>query len=59
LLICGIPQLQLTEEVRKLIYSYGSVKAIELVIEYPSEEFTETYHVHYTHIQSARYIFLF
>ncbi|KYM75967.1 UPF0712 protein C7orf64 like protein [Atta colombica] len=54
LLIHGVPQLQLTQEVRKLIYSYGNVKAIQLVTEYPSEEFTETYHVHYTHIQSAR-----
>ncbi|XP_011707095.1 PREDICTED: RNA-binding protein 48, partial [Wasmannia auropunctata] len=54
LLICGVPQLQLVEEVRKLTYPYGSVKAIHLVTEYPSEEFTETYHVHYAHIQSAR-----
>ncbi|EGI68913.1 PREDICTED: uncharacterized protein LOC105155043 [Acromyrmex echinatior] len=54
LLIHGVPQLQLAQEVRKLIYSYGNVKAIQLVTEYPSEEFTETYHVHYTRIQSAR-----
>ncbi|KYQ46943.1 UPF0712 protein C7orf64 like protein [Trachymyrmex zeteki] len=54
LLIHGVPQLQLAQEVRKLIYPYGNVKAIQLVTEYPSEEFTETYHVNYTHIQSAR-----
>ncbi|KYN31602.1 UPF0712 protein C7orf64 like protein [Trachymyrmex septentrionalis] len=54
LLIHGVPQLQLAQEVKKLIYSYGNVKAIKLVTEYPLEEFTETYHVHYTHIQSAR-----
>ncbi|XP_071631339.1 uncharacterized protein [Temnothorax longispinosus] len=54
LLICGVPQLQLVEEVKKLICPYGSMKAIQLVTEYPSEEFTETYHVHYAHIQSAR-----
>lgn len=59
MLIHGVPQLQLAQEVRKLIYPYGNVKAIQLVTEYPSEEFTETYHVNYTHIQSARYIFLF
>lgn len=49
--------MQLREEVGKLVYPYGDVKAIQLVTEYPSEEFTETYHVHYTYIQSARYIF--
>ncbi|XP_011163989.1 RNA-binding protein 48 [Solenopsis invicta] len=54
LLLCGVPQLQLGEEIKKLIYPYGSVKAIQLVTEYPSEEFTETYHIHYAHIQSAR-----
>lgn len=46
--------MQLGEEVGKLVYSYGDVKAIQLVTEYPSEEFTDTYHVHYTYIQSAR-----
>lgn len=35
------------------------MNAIQLVADYPSEEFTETYHIHYAHIQSARYIFLF
>ncbi|XP_012535627.1 uncharacterized protein LOC105836254 [Monomorium pharaonis] len=54
LLICGVPQLQIVEEVKKLIYPYGNVKAIQLVTEYPSEDFTETYHIHYAHIQSAR-----
>ncbi|KYM94725.1 PREDICTED: uncharacterized protein LOC108781111 [Cyphomyrmex costatus] len=54
LLICGVPQLQLVEEVKKLVYPYGNLKEVQLVTEYPSEKFTETYHVHYTHIQSAR-----
>jgi len=54
LLICGVPQLQLAEEVRKLTCLYGNVKTIQLVSEYPSEEFTETYHVHYACIQNAR-----
>lgn len=46
--------MQLAEEIRKLVYSYGDVKAIQLVPEYPSEEFTDTYHIHYAYIQSAR-----
>ncbi|RLU22951.1 hypothetical protein DMN91_005229 [Ooceraea biroi] len=54
LLICGVPKLQLGKEVEKLVHPYGAVKVIQLVDEYPSEEFTETYHVHYEHIQSAR-----
>ncbi|XP_011859177.1 PREDICTED: RNA-binding protein 48 [Vollenhovia emeryi] len=54
LLICGVPQLQLAEEVRKLLCSYGDVNTIQLVTEYPSEEFTVAYHVHYARIQSAR-----
>ncbi|KAL0126854.1 hypothetical protein PUN28_005308 [Cardiocondyla obscurior] len=54
LLICGVPQIRLAEEVKKLICLYGNVKAIQLVTDYPAEEFTETYHVHYAHIQSAR-----
>ncbi|XP_012223351.1 uncharacterized protein [Linepithema humile] len=54
LLICGVPKLQLGEEIGKLVYPYGDVKAIQLVTEYPSEEFTETYHIHYAYIQSAR-----
>ncbi|KAL6432891.1 hypothetical protein ACFW04_006323 [Cataglyphis niger] len=54
LLICGVPKVQLGEEVGKLVYPYGDVKAIQLVTEYPTEEFTETYHVHYARIQSAR-----
>lgn len=54
MLICGVPKLRLEEEVKKLICSYGDVKAIQFITEYPSEEFTETYHIHFARIQSAR-----
>ncbi|XP_029159203.1 uncharacterized protein LOC114931386 isoform X1 [Nylanderia fulva] len=54
LLICGVPKIQLGVEMGKLVYPYGDVKAIQLVTEYPSEEFTETYYVHFARIQSAR-----
>ncbi|XP_046741765.1 uncharacterized protein LOC124408682 isoform X2 [Diprion similis] len=53
-MICGVPKLQLSEEVRKLASPYGDVKKVALVPEYPTEEFTEAYHVHYGRIQSAR-----
>lgn len=54
MLLCGIPALKLESEVERLVHSYGEVKAIELATEYPSEEFTDTYHIHYARIQSAR-----
>lgn len=44
----------MSEEVKKLVYPYGQTKNFELVSDYPSEEFTETYHVQYARIQSAR-----
>lgn len=39
---------------KKLFFPYGEIKKFSLVPEYPSEEFTETFHVHYARIQSAR-----
>ncbi|KAK9294773.1 hypothetical protein QLX08_010714 [Tetragonisca angustula] len=54
LMICGVPKLQLGEEVRKLVEPYGTIKKIYIVPDYPTEEFTETYYVQYVHIQSAR-----
>lgn len=57
LLLCGVPALKLGSEVERLVHPYGEVKAIELVTEYPSEEFTETYHIHYARIQSARCVY--
>ncbi|XP_015517529.1 RNA-binding protein 48 isoform X1 [Neodiprion pinetum] len=54
LMICGVPKLQLSEEIRRLASPYGDVKKVSLVPEYPTEEFTEAYHVHYGRIQSAR-----
>ncbi|KAF7400980.1 hypothetical protein HZH66_006164 [Vespula vulgaris] len=54
LMICDVPQLQLKQEVKKLIFPYGAVKKVHVVSNYPSEEFTEAYHVHYEDIRSAR-----
>ncbi|XP_076681701.1 RNA-binding protein 48 isoform X1 [Andrena cerasifolii] len=54
LMICGVPKLQLGEEVKKLVDPYGDVKKIHVVPDYPSEEFTEAYYIQYARIQSAR-----
>ncbi|XP_076686391.1 uncharacterized protein LOC143378481 isoform X2 [Andrena cerasifolii] len=53
-MICGVPKLQLGEEVKKLINPYGDVKRIHVVPDYPSEEFTEAYYIQYARIQSSR-----
>nr|XP_012141061.1 PREDICTED: uncharacterized protein LOC100879115 isoform X2 [Megachile rotundata]XP_012141062.1 PREDICTED: uncharacterized protein LOC100879115 isoform X2 [Megachile rotundata]XP_012141063.1 PREDICTED: uncharacterized protein LOC100879115 isoform X2 [Megachile rotundata] len=53
-MICGVPKLQLGEEIKKLIEPYGCIKQIHIIPEYPTEEFTEAYYVKYARIQSAR-----
>ncbi|KAI4483161.1 hypothetical protein M0804_008216 [Polistes exclamans] len=54
LMICDVPQLQLRQEIKKLVFPYGAVKKVHVVSNYPSEEFTEAYHIHYQDIRSAR-----
>ncbi|XP_076160286.1 uncharacterized protein LOC143143175 isoform X2 [Ptiloglossa arizonensis] len=54
LMICGVPKLQLGEEVKKLVDPYGDVKKIHVASDYPTEEFTEAYYLQYARIQSAR-----
>ncbi|XP_015181361.1 PREDICTED: uncharacterized protein LOC107068989 isoform X2 [Polistes dominula] len=53
-MICDVPQLQLRQEIKKLICPYGAVKKVHVVSNYPTEEFTEAYHIHYQDIRSAR-----
>lgn len=55
-MICGVPKLQLSEEVKRLASPYGDLKKVIVIPDYPTEEFTEAYHVHYGRIQSARFI---
>ncbi|XP_029038192.1 RNA-binding protein 48 isoform X1 [Osmia bicornis bicornis] len=54
LMVCGVPKLQLGEEVKKLVEPYGCIKKIHVLAEYPTEEFTEAYYIKYARIQSAR-----
>ncbi|XP_015123604.1 RNA-binding protein 48 [Diachasma alloeum] len=54
LIVCGVPKINLIEELKKLLSPYGDVKKCELLIEYPAEEFTESFHVQFERIQSAR-----
>ncbi|XP_076231853.1 uncharacterized protein LOC143177663 isoform X2 [Calliopsis andreniformis] len=53
-MICGVPKLQLGEEVKKLVIPYGDIKRIHVASDYPNEDFTEAYYVQYARIQSAR-----
>lgn len=53
-MICGVPQLKLRQEIKKLVFPYGIVKKVHVVSDYPTEEFTEAYHIHYEDIRSAR-----
>lgn len=34
---------------------YGVIKELAIIPDYPNEEFTESFHVRYERIQSARY----
>ncbi|KZC07730.1 PREDICTED: RNA-binding protein 48 [Dufourea novaeangliae] len=54
LMICGVPKLQLGEEIKKLVKPYGDVRKIHVVPDYPTEEFTDAYYIQYGRIQSAR-----
>lgn len=54
LMISGVPKLNLRKELKQKFSPYGDIKNIFVVSDYPSEEFTETFHVHYCRIQSAR-----
>ncbi|OAD52901.1 RNA-binding protein 48 [Eufriesea mexicana] len=45
LMICGVPKLQLGEELKKLVEPYGNIKKLHVVPDYPTEEFTEAYYV--------------
>lgn len=55
LMICGVPKLQLLNELTRIVKPYGNIKEITKAPEYPVEEFTEAFYVHYEKIQSARY----
>ncbi|XP_011310531.1 RNA-binding protein 48 [Fopius arisanus] len=54
LIVCGVPKINLGEEIKKLFAPYGDIKTCELLVEYPCEEFTESFHVQFERIQSAR-----
>lgn len=42
------------DEVQRIAAPYGLIKSIEHLPDYPSEEFTDTFHLRYERIQSAR-----
>lgn len=50
-----MPKVNLKDDVERISSSYGVIKLIEHLPDYPSEEFTDTFHLRYERIQSARY----
>ncbi|XP_011502556.1 PREDICTED: RNA-binding protein 48 [Ceratosolen solmsi marchali] len=54
LIVCGVPKLNLFEELKEKFSLFGHIKKIIFIPEYPNEDFTESFHVHYKRIQSAR-----
>lgn len=56
LLVNNVPIIQLKNEIYKLCSRFGEIKKCAPVPEFvPPQEFTETYHVQYSRIQSARF----
>ena len=56
LIVCGVPKLNLLRDLKNKFIPYGDLKKVCVIPDYPNEEFTETVHVHYNRIQSARYV---
>ncbi|KAF7994697.1 hypothetical protein HCN44_004169 [Aphidius gifuensis] len=54
IIICGVPKVNLKDDVERISAPYGVIKLIEHLPDYPSEEFTDTFHLRYERIQSAR-----
>ncbi|XP_037303046.1 RNA-binding protein 48 [Manduca sexta] len=54
LLIFGVPSLNLRQETKSLCSKFGRVLQLHLTPKYPTEPFTETYHVLFEKIQCAR-----
>lgn len=54
LLIFGVPKINLRQELKSLLQKYGKIKYLLVSPSYPSEEFTECFHVNFENLQSAR-----
>lgn len=54
LIVCGVPKINLNEELKSKFTPYGDLKYFHLIEGYEYEEFTEAFHVQYQRIQSAR-----
>ncbi|XP_014231792.1 RNA-binding protein 48 [Trichogramma pretiosum] len=55
LIVNGVPKINLLEELAVKFAVYGTIKKIIVLPDYPCEDFSEAYHVHYSTIQSARH----
>lgn len=54
LIVCGVPKLNLSEELKSKFTPYGDLRDFHSIEGYVYEDFTEAFHVHYQRIQSAR-----
>lgn len=55
LLIQGVPAISVTNELENLCLTYGSVEQFNILPDYPTEKFCQTYHVKFRTMQSARF----
>ncbi|XP_077283981.1 uncharacterized protein LOC143909726 [Arctopsyche grandis] len=54
ILVFGVPKINLRQELKQLLQKYGKIKSLSASPIYPTEQFTECYHVNYENFQSAR-----
>ena len=54
LLVQGVPAINVTDELLKLLSLYGTIDEYRILEDYPAEAFTKVYWIKYTSIQAAR-----
>ncbi|XP_046397329.1 uncharacterized protein LOC124164171 [Ischnura elegans] len=55
ILVFGVPSLGLQDDLRRVSSKFGDIKSIVVVPGYTIDEFTDTFHIQYSRIQSARH----
>ncbi|KAK7022018.1 RNA-binding protein 48 [Halocaridina rubra] len=55
LIIAGVPSIKILAELQRECFRYGGIEALEMIPDYPREEYTEVYLVKYRNIKCARF----
>ncbi|XP_071539934.1 uncharacterized protein [Panulirus ornatus] len=55
IIINGVPAIKIVSELQRLCLKYGDIECLQLLPEYPHEEYTEVYLLKYHKIRSARF----